>query len=256
MKLTDLEKYLAEHPVPEFKSQRKRTLILVGDSKGCRLQNIVENIEPENNIIWRCRGGRTSFQAAGYIIQNIDYFVETYGDIVIAVWTGTCDLTEFQSRSKKLSSDKLSTFSRKARKYIDLSNITVDDIITQYQRIISACKQHGERIKLVFLECPQYSISIWNKIQGDPNFESYKQSTEILNERIKSLNQSIRQINKTCGLDAPKFGIDLLTSRKSNSSYTSTKVSYSLLTDGIHPTIALSRYWLRRIVLCICPKCY
>ncbi|MCG7878260.1 MAG: hypothetical protein N0C90_18295 [Candidatus Thiodiazotropha endolucinida] len=254
MKLKDFHKFLIENPVPEFKSQKQRTLIVVGDSKGCRLQNIVRNIEPENSIVWKCKGGRTSFQAADYIIHNIKHFVEVYGDIIIAVWTGTCDLTGFQSRSCRYTNHK--TFSYKQRKYIDLSNVTVDDVITQYQRIVSVCQSYDSKVKLVFLECPQYSICIWNKTKGDPNYENFKENTEILNERVNALDYSIRQLNETLGLNAPKFGIDLMTSRKSNPSYKSSKVSYSLLSDGIHPDVVLSEYWLRKIVLCICTKCY
>ena len=43
----ELQYYLNENPVVEPNTPRTRTLIVVGDSKGCRLQNIVQNIEPE-----------------------------------------------------------------------------------------------------------------------------------------------------------------------------------------------------------------
>ena len=233
MSLKYLENYLEKNPVKSPLAQRTRTLILVSDSKGCRLRRIVERIEPENSIVWCCKGGRNSFQAAIYIIENLDYFVHKYGQILIAVWTGTCDLTQFSCRSKR---------------YIDLNQITVEDIVSQYQKIITASVKYGSKIKLVFLECPQYSISIWNETKGHPNSENFKSSTNILLSRITELNTAIRRLNTVNGVSAPKFSLDLVKSRKSNKSYTTEKVTYSLLTDGIHPCLALCRYWLRRIV--------
>ena len=233
MSLKYLENYLEKNPVKSTLAQITRTLILVSDSKGCKLRRIVERSEPENSIVWCCKGGRNSFQAANYIIENLDYFVHKYGQILIAVWTGTCDLTQFSCRSKR---------------YIDLNQITVEDIVSQYQKIITASVKYGSKIKLVFLECPQYSISIWNETKGHPNSENFKSSTNILLSMITELNTAIRRLNTENGVSAPKFSLDLVKSRKSNKSYTTEKVTYSLLTDGIHPCLTLCRYWLRRIV--------
>lgn len=244
MSLKNLENYLEKNPVIKPHTHRNRTLIIVSDSKGSRLERLVRNEDPENSIVWKCKGGRNSIQAASFIKENLRYFVNRYGQILIAVWANTCDLTQFIQKSK--SEDK-QPYSRRKR-YIDLSNVTVSDIIGNYQDIISAAERYGSKVKVVFLECPQYSISIWNENQGHPNFESFKPNTEVLHARIKELNISIRQLNSANNVSAPKFGFDLITSRKSNKSYTSAKVSYSLLNDGIHPGSTLSHYWLRRIV--------
>lgn len=242
MSLKYLENYLDKNPVVQPETHRKRTLIVVSDSKGSRLKNTVQQIQPEKSIVWLYKGGRSSFQAADFVTSNLKYFVEEYRELVIAIWVSTCDFTKFTSQS---------------RRYIDLSNVSVEDILTQYQKILSASETYGSSVKIVFLECPQYSISIWNKNKGHPNPDSFNENTEILNSRIQELNQAIRNINSQNGVSAPKFGLDLLKSRKSNRSYTSIKVSYSLLnTDGIHPGWTLSRYWLRRIVHSICPLCY
>lgn len=233
MSLKYLENYLLKNPVKNQETQRTRTLILVSDSKGCRLQRVVQRSEPENSIVWCCKGGRTSLQAANYILDNLDYFIHKYGQILLAVWAGTCDMTQFSCRS---------------RRYIDLYQITVEDIISQYQKIIAATAKYGSRIKLVFLECPQYSITIWNETKGHQHFESFRHNTDILHSRITELNEAIRELNIANGINAPKFSLDLVKSRKSNKTYTTEKVSYSLLTDGIHPCMTLCRYWLRRII--------
>lgn len=251
MRAKELQDYLNENPVVEPNTPRTRTLIVVGDSKSCRLQNIVQNIEPEKSIVWRCKGGRNSVQAANYIIDNLDYFVETYGQILLLVWTGTCDLTEFQSVSKSNLQNQPTP-----RRCINLSHNTVGDILVQYRRIIVAVQKYGSKVQLAFLEVPQYSICIWNKCKGDQHFENYKTNTDTLNIQIEQLNESIRDINRTSGIRVPLFGIDLYKSKKSNPGHKSYKFSWSLLSDGIHAIPLLSRYWLRRIVLTICPRCY
>lgn len=244
MSLKSLENYLERNPVIQPQTQRNRTLIIVSDSKGSRLERCVKNVEPENSIVWECKGGRNSFQAAQFVKENLEYFVSKYGNILLVIWTGTCDLTHFIHRLKPEANQQY----RIRKRYIDLSSISVVDILAQYQQIISAVKVYASRVKLVFLECPQYSISIWNENQGHPDFESFKSNTEILNSTIEELNKSIRELNSENEIRAPKFGLDLIKSRKSNKSYSSVKVSYSLLSDGIHPGLILSRYWLRRVI--------
>lgn len=253
MRLKELVDYLNDNAVIVPQCKRKKTLIVIGDSKGRRLQNIVKNHDPENTIVWRCKGGRTSLQAAEFVKSNLGYFVQCYGEIIIAIWTGTCDLTQFIQQKSK-SSDK-PNFRRK--RCIDLSTVSVSDIIGHYRVILSAAEKYGSKVKVVFLECPQYSIAIWNQNQGHPDFESFKENTEILLANIKNLNKAICQLNAINGISAPKFSVDLCKSRKSNQAYKSTKVQYSLLQDGIHPGETLSCYWLRRIVIAIMIKhCY
>lgn len=247
MSLKSLENYLERNPVIQPQTQRNRTLIVVSDSKGSRLQRNVLDIKPENSIVWECKGGRNSFQAAQFVNANLEYYVSKYGNILLVIWTGTCDLTQFIQKSNTES--KYSC--RRRKRYIDLSNISTSDILAQYQKIVSAAKVYGSRVQVVFLECPQYSISIWNENQGHPDFGSFKPNTETLNLQIEELNKSICKFNSENNISAPKFGLDLIKSRKSNKSYTSIKVSYSLLSDGIHPGLILSRYWLRRVINCL-----
>ena len=51
MRAKELQDYLNENPVVEPNTPKTRILIVVGDSKGCRLQNIVQNIEPEKKAL-------------------------------------------------------------------------------------------------------------------------------------------------------------------------------------------------------------
>ena len=47
MSLKSLENYLERNPVIQPQTQRNRTLIIVSDSKGSRLERCVQNIQPE-----------------------------------------------------------------------------------------------------------------------------------------------------------------------------------------------------------------
>ena len=84
-------KHLDKHQVERPVNYRDITLIVVSNSKGSRLQSLVESSYPEKEIVWQCKGGRTSFQASSFIQHNIEKIVKTYGNILIAVWTDELD---------------------------------------------------------------------------------------------------------------------------------------------------------------------
>ena len=70
MSLKSVENYLERNLVIQPQTQRNRTLISVSDSKGSRLDRCVQNIEPENSVVWECKGGRNSFQAYTVCIKK------------------------------------------------------------------------------------------------------------------------------------------------------------------------------------------
>ena len=67
MSISRLEKYLRDDPVVLPSGNQDRQVIVVSDSKGKYLQRQIQNIRPENNIIWQAVGGRTTLQATYYI---------------------------------------------------------------------------------------------------------------------------------------------------------------------------------------------
>ena len=116
---------------------------------------------------------------------------------------------------------------------------------------------YGDSVKGIILECPYYSISIWNSVQGHPNPSIFDQNNLILHHKINELNQNIKELNSTYGVQAPRFSCDMIKTRKLKKSYPTKTVSYSLLKDGIHPGVTLSQYWIRRIVIAVIFKyCY
>ena len=53
-------------------------------------------------------------------------------------------------------------FTNKPGRHIELNAVTVAEISFECQRILSVCKPYGNKVKVVFLECPFCSIGIWN----------------------------------------------------------------------------------------------
>ena len=193
---------------------------------------------------------------------------------------------------------------------VDLNTVQVEEIVHQYNKFFEICSSYGDSVKGLILECPYYSISIWNSVQGHPNpsiFDQnnlilhhkinelnqnikelnstygvqvprfscdmiktrklkksyptnpsiFDQNNLILHHKINELNQNIKELNSTYGVQAPRFSCDMIKTRKLKKSYPTKTVSYSLLKDGIHPGVTLSQYWIRRIVIAVIFKyCY
>lgn len=233
MSCKDFQNYLTRNPIIIPDRPQTRTLVIVSDSKGCYLQRVPTDSVTKDRILFNSRGGRTTRQAADIIAQNIDYYVHRFKKVVLAVWTFTCD------------------FTYKSGQCIYLSDLTVDQVVGQCQRILSICRPYGERVKVVFLECPYYSVSIWNYVKGNIEREQFKESDKILESKIDLLNLRIRDLNEQNRISAPKFSVDLKKFRKSNKNHGTFKISFGVLTDGIHPCEVLSRYWLRRLLITV-----
>lgn len=233
MSFSQLEKYLRDNPVRVPPTRQDRTVIVISDSKGRYLQRCIRDIEPENHIVWQFQGGRSSKQAADYVLNNIRRYLRRYRNILIVVWTGTCDL------------------SKKIGKYVDLGNTTIDDIIIQYERVFDLNRIYGDNVKIIVLECPYYSISIWNSFKGHPDCSTFDHSDKLLHDKITELNTRIQILNESHSVVAPKFGLDLIKFRKTRNTHRPKTVSYSFLLDGIHPGVTLSKYWIRRLVISV-----
>ena len=93
MSLSQLEKYLRENPVIAPTTPQKRTVILVSGSKGNYLKRHICRIHLEKNIIFESKGGRNSKQAVDLTAANVHNYRRKYGNILLILWTGTCDLT-------------------------------------------------------------------------------------------------------------------------------------------------------------------
>lgn len=90
--------------------------------------------ETEKSIKFDSHVGRTTHQAADIVQYNIKKYLDSYNNILLAIWTLTCDFTNKPGRN------------------IVLNNVTVDQIISECNRIQSVCQLYGSRVKVIFLE--------------------------------------------------------------------------------------------------------
>lgn len=232
MSVQRLSKYLerTERDLIDLGST-SRKLIIVSDSKGRQLREQASSDE-RNYIVWYIKPGKGSRYIINFVIENIDSWIRRYGSILLAIWTGTCDLT------------------RKVDRFIDINDrVTPQSIVEQYERLTQIGQRYGNNLHIVFLECPYYSIEIWNRLKGHNASEVFKSNTKKLEGTIDELNNIIRDLNRSLGIHAPKFPEDMCTSRKHNRNNTSKKISYNLLKDGVHPGDMLAKHWLRRLIV-------
>ena len=121
----------------------------------------------------------------------------------------------------------------------------------------SICKPYGDRIKVVILETPYYSIKLYNKYLGTTDRSaSDSVVTRKLKKKIDLLNEEIYSLNESNNVRVPKFKKDLIKTRKSNKKRKIETVSYSLFKDGLHPKPLLSRYWQRSDNTILADYCY
>ena len=113
-----------------------------------------------------------------------------------------------------------------------------NEIIGIHREIKTIKPQYNKEAKALFLECPCYASHIWNT-----NNTVGISNTQQIND-TKELNCKIHDINDT--FNVPKFSKDMTQRRKCNKGYTTETVSYSLLYDGGHPSMILSKVWIKK----------
>ena len=144
-------------------SQITKTPIILLDSKGLRLKNVLSDIAGfGNNIIWWCASGAKSEEQYQFLVRNLSTELFRHPNIVLYVWIGTCDL----------STKEGSVLSLRTRQ----GNETVRKITDCYRGI-----KTFQSVEIVYLELPQASIWRWNqKHSRRPLSQAEKRSRFIL----------------------------------------------------------------------------
>ena len=84
--------------------------------------------------------------------------------------------------------------------------------------LFSVCRSYGDKVKVVFLECPYYSVSIWNHIKVHKQRDLFKHCDSELKNKIDYLNAQLpglfsylffRTLNESNKISAPLFSVDL-----------------------------------------------
>ena len=231
----------------QFNGTLTKKPIFLSDSKARYIQSHVYFIKQFGyEIEFNFFGGARFWNYFIWLQKNLASKVEKYGDIVLYIWLGTCDLTvkhtEYQNVGNKV----------KKLQYIDLrhtsDSFAVNYIKEQVDKFIQYVSNFPS-VKIVFLEIPCYSIVQYNKHLRYPQSDGFLEKEYILNERIGIINDYIREVNLSSGLTTPRFKFDLIKYRKKAGGVLKRTLDYSGYFDGLHPGTTLAKTWMKRIVV-------
>lgn len=107
--------------------------------------------------------------------------------------------------------------------------------------------------QVILLEIPVICTQEWNRLQGHPSPEEFREQDRLIQRDIQLVNEEIRKINVESGKVSPMFNVDLKRKRQSSSSC---YFNFSQFKDGVHPDRLLSKYWLRKLAELVLLECY
>ena len=207
----------------------KHNVLIVGDSK---VRHLDQEMTAKTNL--------TNFWRKGAEIDNTRLNPHIYRHIqrqtnpIVLLWFGTCHLTKFTDQSR--------TFIDIVDNHDEIINRIVDKYTQFKQRLI----YKKSTTTVIFIDCPYFSITEWNSRRGHLNPKSFANSQEILEGLITELNKRIQEVNAP--IKPPLIAQDMLFKIKKRSHHSQTKkISYSVLTDGIHPGKDISKLWLIKL---------
>lgn len=206
-----------------------RNAFLISDSKGKDLKYLKDR----KYVRFFYKGGS---QITDSDIQSFAKFQVTKRSNrypVILFWFGTCSLTHKNRDGLFVIKDDIDQ--------------AVKDTIFEYKAIKQRLLKLNHRAKVLFLECPYFSLSMFNQKRGKQfkiNYFSEQQSK--LTNAIDTHNQEIRILNDL-NAKAPNFNNDF--SSRTNRKWRKPKrsIDYSQLRDGCHVGKKLAELWLLRI---------
>lgn len=175
-----------------------------------------------------------------WLNKNLTNKVNQFGNIVLYIWLGTCDLTFKSGRFIELRHDR--------------DDIAVAYVTSQIDRFNSFISRFPS-VTPVFLEIPPYSIQEWNRCKGHKEYVNFLSQDLALSERIAVINQYISDLNTKWGVSSPRFKLDLLRYRKEKGEVQRVSLNFKLYKDGIHPDRLLARCWMKRLLSKILVDC-
>lgn len=233
-KLNNKLRKFINKPRPNPQGNRKLVPVVLTDSKGEISSHVAHNTERE--ILWWYKRGSKIDQSTSWLQRNIARKIINHGDIWLYVWLGTCDLTT------------------KNKKYISITpgdDEVINKIVNKYEEIIRIINRYpGSR--LTILETPIYSIKKYNEDKQHKDPSSFEDQDQKLEKQVQTLNNKVREINRSLESHSPEFSSDLSNTTKyrcGNDRKLKTKRyhDFELYRDGIHPDELLAKSWLRKI---------
>jgi len=266
MSLTKVLKEYRKLAVKCRKIELKSDTFLLSDSKGLCLKNLIPHSLSGRFHVVAKRGATVHDEV---LINVLLRKLKNARKPVVFVWLGTCELT------------------KKEGKYISLRQDTyqnIEDTLTEYRNLKDLIKKANKHAKVLFVECPYYSITRWNsrhiskqqaniirsvcKVSNRDNkklnngyfaslkvIRRYREKREARNSKIdKQLsvaidyyNEHLKLINKC---NTPRISQDIISScKRKNKVHIRYRKNYNLFQDGIHPLRPLIKLWSQKFLL-------
>lgn len=202
-----------------------KNVILRSDSKGRCLLPYFTNSK-RFSLIYRSGAKISDNFMQEYTINKIR---RTNNPLVI-LFFGTCELTVKHGKYILLPQDPQERVQQIIEQYIE------------YKQRIIECNPDA---KVFFLECPYFSLIIWNFLKGHPHPGMFDQDQKRLEDAIYSLNLKIKEINGDAIV--PRLAVDMVYSLKKKNKPIQKLRNYSLLRDGVHANTFIAKLWSLRI---------
>ena len=149
------------------------------------------SINPETFIQLLCRLGATAENRLDYLRQNLESHIETYTNITLFVWLGTCNLT------KKTQNGCIEITSK--------DSSAAYSLIETLKQLYHFVRQFGSAVKLVFIHIPVYSITHYNKYKNHNNPDIFsEQDFDIVNRYIDDTNRILHTFSLHLSQDLQK----------------------------------------------------
>lgn len=229
MKTADLHIKHLNKQIPKLIKDKydihKKNVIFRSDSKGRCLLPYFTNTN-KFSLIYRSGGIIKDTFMQEYTISKIERTKEP----LVILFFGTCELTN------------------KNGKYIYLPrdiNARVEQIIEQYSTYKRRVLECNPQATVLFLECPYFSIIIWNFLKGHPHPGIFNNDQKKLEEAIVLFNLKLKELNGNRVV--PRLSVDFMYSTKKKNKQSTKFRNYGLLKDGVHANNFLAKLWSLRI---------
>ena len=113
----------------------------MSDSKGNYLQRVVERGQDIFDIVFQ-KGASSDNK---HLLSKILDVIRGVESPLLMVWTGTCDFTKFDRRTRYLSLDE---------------DVSVADVVDKLQNIKREVLKVNASTEVIFLQCPVFSIRL------------------------------------------------------------------------------------------------
>jgi len=229
-------------------------IFLFTDSKGEYLKDFIpSSVKEKFNIV--SKRGATVYSRVHK--DNLLRQISGVDNPLILVWLGTCEIT------------------RKDDKLISLREYpyqNIEFVLNEYRVLKDQIIQANSSAKVLFLDCPYYSITRANKIRSGHinthntcssgkhyppiliNVARESRSVQLksvvdkqVRKQIDYYNEHLKILNRNVA--TPRLSQDqILSNKRKKDIRVRYRTNYNLLSDGVHPEKIIAKLWLYKMV--------